>query len=93
MAHRITCDNWGILHQNPTASSKSYWDLGSQDPPLFPGLVELLHYMLLKLKTDKEKLFVHKSTSTMFLVMLIVPSSHTLYNPAKLCSAETCLVL
>ena len=26
-----------ILLKNPTASSKSYWEPGSQDPPLFPG--------------------------------------------------------
>ena len=27
-----------IFHQNPTASSKSYWDPGSLDTPQIPGL-------------------------------------------------------
>ena len=27
-----------LFHQNPTASSKSYWEPGSQDTPQFPGL-------------------------------------------------------
>ena len=27
-----------VFPQNPTASSKSYWELGSQDPPQFSGL-------------------------------------------------------
>ena len=25
-------------HQNPTATQQSYWELGSQDAPLFAGL-------------------------------------------------------
>ena len=33
-----------ILIQNPTASSKSYWELGSQDTPQFPGLCKA-HWM------------------------------------------------
>ena len=32
-----------IFPQNPTASSKSYWELGSQDPPQFPGQGVVLH--------------------------------------------------
>ena len=38
MAHGITHDKCGILHNNSSASSQSYWDLGSQDSPLLPGL-------------------------------------------------------
>ena len=35
------------IHQNPTASLISYWELGSQDPPQFPGLDMLLNLLLL----------------------------------------------
>ena len=51
MSHRINSDKYGILHQNPTASSKSYWDLGSQDPPLFPGLAGSMDVISISVNT------------------------------------------
>ena len=32
-------EKYGNPYQNPTASIKSYWELGSRVPPQFPGLV------------------------------------------------------
>ena len=35
---RSILKNYGNPYQNPTASIKSYWELGSRVPPQFPGL-------------------------------------------------------
>ena len=38
----LSDDKCGKLDQNPTASQRSYWQLGCQDSPLFPGLILIL---------------------------------------------------
>ena len=35
---RFILEKYGNPYQNPTASIKSYWELGSRVPPQFPGL-------------------------------------------------------
>ena len=64
MAHRINRDKCGILHQNPTARSNSYWDLGSQDPPLFPGLTLKSTYTYLKFS----KIVIFHQSLSKFLI-------------------------
>ena len=45
-------DKCGNAHQNPTASIKSYWELGSQDPIQFARLVGVQDGQMVKLETE-----------------------------------------
>ena len=38
---RLILEKYGNPYQNPTASIKFYWELSSQVPPQFPGLLLL----------------------------------------------------